>query len=764
MLLRLLCMFSWMCLSFYTQASANAVKTDYAFAYFESVQTISQVQSLDRTAWEVVDAFPNHGFKLGEHWLRVGLTNTSSNPQDLIYRFAYPLHDEVDFYEVDSSGRVVKIWLQGDMRDQTQHDVMDKHAAIRIALGSNQAKHFYIRVKSKNAAVLTTDILSTFEHAKNVHFEAIFSSLIYGVLLVMVLYNLGLAIALKDKVYFSYVFYVMSFTAFVLTLSGDGYYYLWNKSPLLNQYLLPILSGLLIIPSLLFPYCLLNMKYHVPAIAKLYKGFMLVALLFVLSIPIIGVAKAVVFVNSLSAVLSIIMLLIGIYMTYKKIPFAGLYTFAWVILLIGLSVLSVSSLGLIESNIMTRNAGLLGGVIEAIILSLALAKRISEERKEKLLAVEDAMQNRKLFQELFDQAPIGILRYNLSGELVTINPVLVKMLEYNSQEQALQELKILDKLLTDYRQINLDLIEHGQVLDKEITIKTANDNELYCSVSLHLNQDTDEQYIEAYLTDISERVESQRVKAFMEQERLTSMEHLITGVAHEINTPLGVNITSASHIKEILSEVNDEMTNKTLTRQKFMGFISDTQQLLDIVTHNLNKMSNLVRRFKMVSMGKTDKVSLNFKKQLEQSLYSHHLIEEDVAITVNCNADMNIESYPIVWSIIVEQLVENSIVHGFSKEQIRKSITINVTQADNGFWHFDYLDNGRGLDSTVLQKAFNPFVTTKRSSIDHAGLGLYRIYNLVQRVLKAEVELIQGDGFHLAITFQADELKLVKSA
>lgn len=764
MFIRMLCIFCWVLLSSYTHAFPSSIQVDSAYLYADSPQSYSVVHQFDNDRWTVVEKFSNHGFKEGEYWLRVNIRNTSQDIENIIYRFDYPLHDEVDFYVFNQQGELVTESMQGDMRDRSQHQVMDKHAAIKLVLNGGESKQILMRVASMNALVLSSSIYSQYEHEQNVHFEAIFSSLIYGILLAMALYNLGLAISLKDKANFSYVLYVSTFTAFLLTLSGDGYYYFWNEWPNFNRYLLPALSGFLIIPSLLFPYCLLKMEENVPVLAKLYKGLMILAGLFVLSIPLLGVAKSVVIINSLSAVLSIVMLVIGMYLTYKKVPLAGLYTLAWVFLLIGLSVLSVSSLGLMESNLLSRNAGLIGGVIEAVILSLALAQRISQERREKLKAVEQAVVSRKHFQELFDLAPIGIVRFDLKGRLVAMNPNFVSMMGYQNEQHALSEFKMVHNVITDHEENRKHLMHNENLLDKEITFRTIDDKLIPCSVSLHMYKGEEAEYIEAYITDIRERVESQNIRDLMEQERLTSIEQLVTGVAHEINTPLGVNITSVSHIEEILSEVDTEMQNRTLTRQKFLGFVDDTQQLLQIVTHNLNKMSNIVRRFKLVSMGKASKVNVNLKHVIEKSIHSHLRIEEDINIEVYCGDNINIDTYPAAWNIIIEQLIENSIVHGFDRNQHDKNIEIRVTPLESGSWRFDYQDNGRGLDEHVFEKAFKPFVTTKRSSVEHAGLGLYRIYNLVHRALKGDVSVSKGEGFHLAITFDARQLEIKQTA
>ena len=138
-------------------------------------------------------------------------------------------------------------------------------------------------------------------------------------------------------------------------------------------------------------------------------------------------------------------------------------------------------------------------------------------------------------------------------------------------------------------------------------------------------------------------------------------------------------------------------------------------------------------------------------------MHSHLFIGQNIQVELNCNDDVNIESYPAAWNIIIEQLLENSIVHGFTPEQIYKKITISVSHLGNNEWCFDYKDNGQGLTKDIASRVFDPFVTTKRGSSDHAGLGLYRVFNLVHRVFDGEVCVKNGPGFHLTLMFQVDE-------
>ena len=757
MLSRILCLLCWLFLSTSLQASPETIQVESAYFYAEKSSSFSSVLSLDESSWHQVTDFGSHGFLSGEFWLRTRLINLSEASQSVVLRFTYPSHDEVDFYELDKDAQLLQSWQMGDMRDQSDLQSMDKYPAIKINLSTKEEKWIYARVKSMNTMVLNLDIFSEKEHQNSIHLQTILSGLIYGVLLVMALYNFVLAVSMRDKAYYVYVLYVVTFLSFVLVLSGDGYFYLWSDFPELNQMLLPILAGFLIIPSLAFPYYLLDIKKQAPSVMWFYRLAAIVACLFLLMIPVLGIARSIILVNALSVALSISMLAIGVYLSFKKIPFARTYTLAWFILLLGLAVLSLASLGVIDSNLMTRNAGLLGGVAEVIILSLVLSQHISRERNAKLQAVQDAMRNRKLFQELFDQAPIGIVRFDLNGTIVTVNPMLTRMLGFKNKEQALEQINVLRNVITNHKLVREQLIENKKVLDKQMELRTAVGDRIPCSVSLHFYEESGNQYIEAYVTDIRERIEAQNIREYMEQERLTSIEQLVTGVAHEINTPLGVNITSISHIKEIIDEVDGEMERRTLTRDRFVQFISDSQQLLEIVTHNLQKMSNLVRRFKLVSVSHADKVMMNLKQHLELSLHSHLFIGQDVEIELNCDDDVNIQSYPAAWNIIIEQLIENSMVHGFTPEQIHKKITISISQLGSNEWSFDYKDNGQGLTKDLANRVFDPFVTTKRGSSDHAGLGLYRIFNLVHRVFDGEVGVKNGPGFHLILIFQVDE-------
>ncbi len=178
-------------------------------------------------------------------------------------------------------------------------------------------------------------------------------------------------------------------------------------------------------------------KYAPKNYCLFFYSIVLIAVCYLIALPFLGAAESLKLVNAVSFFGSIVMLLVGIYLSIKKVPVALIYTVAWFILLAGLVALPLSSLGLIESNFFTRYSNMLGGVLEAILLSLALAQRIGLERQERIEAIkqtlklkEEVSENRKMFQELFDYAPIGMFRFTTAGELVAVNQFLAELMGF----------------------------------------------------------------------------------------------------------------------------------------------------------------------------------------------------------------------------------------------------------------------------------------------------------------------------------------------
>ena len=667
-----------LCLLLLSSVAGAEQALEVQYAYWRSAGPVSliEVKNQPLQNWSQVEQLSSYGFDDGEYWLKLNIYNPNQQPLSRVFRFLHPVLDEVDIYHLVEN--VLRHqWHLGDAVPGVTRGVHEKNPAFRLTLLAAQHAQVYIRVAGINAMLLTMEVVDDTQHHGLVQTSILISGLVYGILLVMALYNLSLAVSIFDRAYFYYVAYVVCFIAFVLAVSGDGYYFLWTQSPNFNSLAIPFFSGLLMIPSLMFPLYFLDISRYAPKVSRLIRLGVMVSVLYLICIPFMGLAMALKVINLYSILVSAMMLAIGIYLTVKKVPFAAIYTLAWCSLMAGLIMLPLSSLGFIESTAFTRNASFFGGVIECVVLSLALAQRFRMERSAKieliqhvLTAKSEAVNSRKMFEELFELAPVGIFRFKVNGELVAVNPALTKLLGFKDPIKLLQQGNSIRGYFNNGLSMAREVLRKGYVIDRESTVTTAKGEERTCSITMRVQTQHQDHYVEGYVTDISERKQAQYVHDLMERERMAVLEQLITGIAHEISTPLGNNITSLSHGLELLTQVEVQMQAGKLTRDSFHGFIEDSHALTEIMSKNLQRISSLVERFKLVSVKNMDveMADIDIKQHLQNIISDNFFIEKSVQIILEVNGIGVIRSYPVAWHIIVSQLLENSMLHCFKSE------------------------------------------------------------------------------------------------
>jgi signal transduction histidine kinase len=240
------------------------------------------------------------------------------------------------------------------------------------------------------------------------------------------------------------------------------------------------------------------------------------------------------------------------------------------------------------------------------------------------------------------------------------------------------------------------------------------------------------------------------------QEKLASLGRLVAGVAHEINTPLGICVTATSHLVEELKLTREDMAAGTLDEDGLNQFFGIIDQSLRIMTTNTQRAAALVRSFKQVAVDQSsdDIRSFNLRKYLDEVLLSLQpkLKGKPVVVEIDCPANIEMASFPGAVSQIVTNMVVNSLVHGFEEGQPGK---IKITgKVDGDFVDFDYSDDGAGMDNSTLAQLFDPFFTTKRGT-GGSGLGAHILYNLVTGALGGTVKVVSapGMGLHYKLRF-----------
>ncbi|WP_186435145.1 two-component regulator propeller domain-containing protein [Rheinheimera sediminis] len=240
------------------------------------------------------------------------------------------------------------------------------------------------------------------------------------------------------------------------------------------------------------------------------------------------------------------------------------------------------------------------------------------------------------------------------------------------------------------------------------------------------------------------------------QEKMAGLGSLVAGIAHEINTPLGICVTASSHLQAELDVVQHAVAQKMLQQSQFQRFLQHLHEGLKILQVNTGRAADLVQSFKKVSVDQSN-VSLrefNLGPYVQDVLLTlkPQLHKAGCALDIQCEDDIVLYTDPGAIAQIITNLVMNALIHGV-KDRSNPRIQLSFNM-DGRSLLMRFSDNGKGLDKRALQHLFEPFYTTNRNN-GGTGLGAHIVYNLVTVSLKGHIE-VQSEpeqGLHYKITF-----------
>jgi signal transduction histidine kinase len=245
-------------------------------------------------------------------------------------------------------------------------------------------------------------------------------------------------------------------------------------------------------------------------------------------------------------------------------------------------------------------------------------------------------------------------------------------------------------------------------------------------------------------------------RTLVQKEKMASLGALVAGIAHEINTPLGICVTGVSHLQEEYKIVKQAVDGGTLTETKLMNFFEDIEEVLTILATNTQRGASLVNSFKQVAVDQSSNEirSINVSQYIDEIILSLRpmLKKTNIKIDVECANDLTIEVNAGAISQIFSNLILNSVKHGFAEGE-KGEILIEAYEKNDSII-IRYRDNGIGIDDEAMNMLFEPFYTTKRGS-GGSGLGTHLVYNLVTSALhgKITVKSQVGKGLAFLIKF-----------
>ena len=249
----------------------------------------------------------------------------------------------------------------------------------------------------------------------------------------------------------------------------------------------------------------------------------------------------------------------------------------------------------------------------------------------------------------------------------------------------------------------------------------------------------------------------------VESEKMASLGQMVAGVAHEVNTPIGLGITGSTLLRDKLAEINAGFEKKTLTSTQLKRFIDDGIENLDLIYRNLNRAAELISSFKKVAVTQDGEINsaVNVNSLISDVLLSMRAEMQPKApeVKVHCPSELIFETKVGPLQQVLQQLISNSIIHGF-KDNIGNEIEFTIERNESSLI-INYRDNGVGVDKTIKKRIFDPFVTTKRGE-GGSGLGMHLVYNLVTQALGGNVFYDEKDerGASFIITLPTDQVNM----
>lgn len=245
----------------------------------------------------------------------------------------------------------------------------------------------------------------------------------------------------------------------------------------------------------------------------------------------------------------------------------------------------------------------------------------------------------------------------------------------------------------------------------------------------------------------------------VQSERMAGLSQLVAGVAHEINTPVGITLTCASTLQELCKGLRQQLQSGSIKKQELNHFLEQMMEGCDLIVSNAYRSANLVKSFKQIATDQSSEQlrEFHFDQFLDEVLISLNpeFKQTQLRIVPQCSGILRMESYPGALGQVLTNLLLNAKRHAFAADT-PGTITINAKSIDE-FIEIEVNDNGMGISKEHLAKVFDPFFTTKRNA-GGTGLGLNIVYNLVTQTLGGTIRLLselgQGTQFVIRIPKQ----------
>lgn len=499
------------------QASASYFADESGELDLETILT-----KLDKLAWISIQEGENLGFDSAVHWFYISFQlDTEGESKDWLINVDYPMLDQLQVYFV-SQGQVLQQYHLGDSLEFSMRPISHRSFLFELPKTKTKQVDLLLRVKSEGSVFVPIHVWERNAFWESEQLFLLVKGSFFGLLIVMIFYNLIIYFIVKDQSYFYYVAYTIAIGMFQLSMDGLAFQYLWPNLMQWHHSSLPLFIFFAVVGRCLFCISFLELEQRWPLAQKLLMALVVVALLLALVTSFIPFNLAVRTANLLVLPSTVSCLVVGLILLMNGVKSARYFVAGWTVYFVGVIAFALAKIGLLQENLFTQNALQVGVAIEIVMFSWALADRINFERQEKMVAQKTAIENLLRFKSIYDHAIEGMLQCTMNGTMIGCNATMAQIMGYSDAEEFVSEFnKKGAQSFLDYQHFShfrSILQDKGKIFSYEIKGFRRDGQPCWLSVSAKMARhphSKEEQMIEGFVIEITQRKQSEEQLQFL---------------------------------------------------------------------------------------------------------------------------------------------------------------------------------------------------------------------------------------------------------
>ncbi len=337
----------------------------------------------------------NFGYSYSAWWLRFRLPAEIAQPADWLLEIAFPSLDSIDLYLPRGQAGGGTAWAvkrAGDMRPWDTREVKHRNHVLRLDPGLARDEWIYLRVESKSVVTVPVRLWQRADFTNAERDAQLAYGLFYGLVIALFLYNLMLCLTLRDRTYVWYVLYVAAFGFSLFVFDGFAFQYIWPDDIWWANHSLGTGLCLTLAFGALFSRGFLDIPRRFPQIGRLFlalSGLAGIGALLAASELLLSYGTILRTLSVLATGMAALSLYVAVRELLRGYRPARFFLLAWLALLVFIALGALRNYALAPTNFLTVNGLHIGLALDVLLLSFALADRISRVERALLEATRE---------------------------------------------------------------------------------------------------------------------------------------------------------------------------------------------------------------------------------------------------------------------------------------------------------------------------------------------------------------------------------------